>query len=83
MVGLLLLLISKCTKEAIGYGDSLMILLLGMYLGGMRVLLVLFWASFLAGICSLFLLLGRKRKKKEALPFLPFLAVSYLGVLLT
>ena len=54
LVGIILLLISRCTKEAIGYGDSFMILFLGMYLGGVRVLLVLFGASFMAGICALF-----------------------------
>lgn len=48
------LLISKCTRESIGYGDSWLILLLGIQLGYLKAISVLFAASLLAGVASLF-----------------------------
>lgn len=81
-MGILFLLISKCSKEAIGYGDSWLILLLGIYLGYLRVLGVLFGASVLAGVVSVFFLWKRGWKKKATLPFVPFLSISYLGAMM-
>ena len=81
-IGLLFLLISKCTKEAIGYGDSWLILLLGIHMGSLRAVSVLFVASMLAGVASLFFLWKRGWKKHATLPFVPFLSISYLGAIL-
>lgn len=82
LLGGLFLLISKYTREAIGYGDSLLILLLGIYLGGLRVLEVLFWATTFAAITSVFFLWRRRWKRNATLPFVPFLSIAYLGVIL-
>ena len=46
-VGLCFLGISRLTGEGIGYGDSIMILLLGIYLGIWKLLIVLSGAFFL------------------------------------
>lgn len=81
VVGLLFFLISKLTKEAIGYGDSWVILLLGIYLGGVRLLWLLFFASVGASLFSLFYLWKHNWKKSSTIPFVPFLAVAYLGVM--
>lgn len=81
VIGLLFFGISKLTREAIGYGDSWVILLLGIYLGGMKLLWLLLFASLGAGCFSLFYLWKRRWKKKSTLPFVPFLAAAYLGVL--
>jgi leader peptidase (prepilin peptidase)/N-methyltransferase len=80
LVGVLFFLIGKCTKEAIGYGDSWLMLLLGVYLGAMQLLQLLFIASVVAGIMSLFFLWKKRWKKTVAIPFVPFLVVGYLGV---
>ena len=56
LLGMLFLLISKCTKEAIGYADSWLVLLLGLYAGALQIIHVLFGASLLAAICSIFYL---------------------------
>lgn len=82
LLGGLFLLISKCSKEAIGYGDSWLMLLLGIHLGYLRVLGVLFGASVLAGVVSVFFLWKRGWKKKATLPFVPFLSISYLGAMI-
>ncbi len=81
-VGLLLFLVSKCTKEAIGYGDSWLILLLGVYLGGLRVVQLMFVASLLSAVCSLFYLWKCHWKRSATIPFVPFLTIAYLGDML-
>lgn len=81
VLGLFFLLVSKFTKEAIGYGDSWMILLLGVYLGYLRTMNVLFGASLLAGGMSVFYLWRHRWKKNSTLPFIPFVTCSYLGVI--
>lgn len=81
LLGLLFFLISKCTNQAIGYGDSWIILLLGIHLGIFVTLQILFTASLVAGISSLFFLWKRRWKRYSTLPFVPFLAISYLGVM--
>jgi len=82
LMGFFFLLISKCTKEAIGYGDSWLILLLGIYMGCLRAIGVLFTASMLAAIASLFYLWKYRWKRSVTLPFVPFLSISFLGAIL-
>ena len=80
LIGALFFGISKWTKEAIGYGDSWLILLLGIYLGSRKLLQVLFVASLAAGLCSLFFLWKRRWKRSATIPFVPFLTAAYMGV---
>lgn len=82
LMGIMFLLISKCTHEAIGYGDSWILLLLGVHMGLLKVLNVLSVAAVLAAVVSLFFLWKCHWKRQATLPFVPFLTVSYLGVIL-
>ena len=70
-------LIGMITREAIGYGDSLAILILGIYLGVWGLLEVLATSFFILGILALGCVTLR-RKKSLAFPFYPFLTVGYL-----
>ena len=81
LLGLLLFLVSKCTREAIGYGDSWLIFLMGFYLGGLSALQLLFAASLFAATCSLLVLWKKGWKKSITIPFAPFLGIAYLGVM--
>lgn len=83
LIGILFFAVSRCTKEAIGYGDSWIILNLGIVLGLYKLIQVVFWAAFAAGIFSLFLLWKHKWKKRETVPFVPFLTFACLGVMVT
>lgn len=76
--GILFLWISKITNEAIGYGDSLAILILGIYLGIWGLLEVLMTAFFILGIIGLTCVVIKRKKKGLAFPFYPFLTVGYL-----
>lgn len=77
-VGILFLLVSKVTEEAIGYGDSVAILILGGYLGFWKVVGVLAVAFFSSGVCSIILAF---RERVKTLPFFPFLTLGYILML--
>jgi len=81
-VGLLFLLVSKITKESLGYGDSLLILSMGIYMGLWNLLDLLCIAFFLAAVFAIILLGIKKMRKKSAFAFMPFIEVAYLVVLL-
>ena len=76
-VGVLFIFMSKVTKEGIGYGDSLGIFVMGMYLGVWSLLEVLSGAFFLLAISAAVLLAGKRMSRKCALPFYPFLTIGY------
>ena len=77
-VGVLFLLVSKMTEEAIGYGDSVAIMILGGYLGFWKVVEVLAAAIFTSGVCSVILAF---RGRVKTMPFFPFLTLGYILML--
>ena len=77
-VGVLSLLVSKVTEEAIGYGDSVAIMILGGYLGFWKVVGVLAAAFFISGVCSVILAF---RGRVKTMPFFPFLTLGYILML--
>lgn len=82
LIGVSFLLVSYLTRQAIGFGDSWMITILGSLLGTWEVLSLLF-ISFLALSCSaLFLVFRNKMNRRIEIPFFPFLLVGYIGVML-
>ena len=80
LMGIAFLIVSRFTKEAIGYGDSWLMLFLGMQLGYIQTISLLFVSSMLAAVASLFLLWRHKWKRNATLPFVPFLTISYFAV---
>ena len=81
IIGMLFLLISKYTKEQIGYGDSWMILNLGIYLGLWDILSML---GIVFGTCFIFSCLGlalKKINRYTRIPFYPFLMLGYAGAI--
>ena len=81
-IGVGFLLISKWTKEQIGYGDSWLILILGIYIGFGNLLVVLFVASLGAALFSLVFCMLHQWNRNYTIPFVPFLAAAYVGVML-
>lgn len=78
-VGVFFLGLSKITRENFGYGDSVLILILGVFLGLWNVLSVICIAFFLSAVYAVLLLALCRCGKKRAFPFVPFLALGYLG----
>lgn len=82
LIGVAFLGVGKLTKEAIGYGDGWIILLLGFYKGGFVLLQIVLTASMAAAVVSGIYCIWNGWKKRHTIPFVPFLAVAYLGVVL-
>ena len=82
LIGIFFVCMSKITGEGMGYGDSLTIMILGIYLGLWNILMVLSLTFFLLFCVSVPLLYMKKMSRTYALPFLPFLAGGYLSFLL-
>lgn len=80
-VGLVFLVVGKITREALGYGDGVLIGILGIYLGIWDLLCLLLTAFFLAALYAAGLLTVRKFRKKTAFPFVPFLGMAYIFML--
>ena len=82
LTGIVCLLISRVTREGLGYGDSIGILALSIFLGFSRIVGVLMTAFFLLLCASILILTKRKMSRKMAIPFYPFLASAYACLLL-
>ncbi len=81
LIGATFFVISKVTKESIGYGDSWVITLFGIYVGGKDLVRLLFTASFFAGLVSLIWMAAHQWKREKELPFVPFLTLGLMEVI--
>lgn len=77
--GALLLLTGRFTKEAIGYGDGLVVLVLGIYLGIWETCEVVLGALGISGLYSTVLLAGKKKGLHQEFPWIPCLLIAYVG----
>ncbi len=64
-------------KKGMGFGDVILAFFLGMFLGFPHILLALYVAFVTGSIVALFLMVGRKWKLKDAVPFGPFLILGF------
>ena len=82
-IGFTLLLIPALIfRGGMGFGDVKMVALIGFVAGFPLVLVSLFLGIVLGGLVSLVLLLLKIKKRKEAVPFGPFLAVATVVTLI-
>lgn len=82
LTGLIFIAISKFSREGIGYADSMMILNLGIFYGVWTMLTLLAVSFTLAAIISAAGCVTGKCNRKSRIPFIPFLTVGYIGVML-
>ena len=75
--GLLLLAIAFVTKKA-GYGDGMVLVLVGMVVGGGKSFVIFGVSLFLISVFSIILLLFRKVRRNSTIPYLPFLSAAWL-----
>lgn len=78
-VGIVFLLASRVTGESFGYGDSILIMIMGGFLGFWDILSLLTAAFLLAAVFSVIMLIRKKFNRKTAFPFVPFLMIAYTG----
>ncbi|MCL2253027.1 MAG: hypothetical protein FWC09_01160 [Lachnospiraceae bacterium] len=81
MPGVFLLLISFISNQAIGYGDGLIVLLIGL-LTPLHINISLILAAFLlSALASIIVLVLKKGTKNSKLPFVPFLLSAWVLVM--
>lgn len=78
LIGIGIMILNKLTKDGIGIGDGYIVMITGIYLGFQRNAALILYAMLLAAGYSVFLLTIKKVDKKEKIPFVPFLFLSYL-----
>ena len=71
--GGMLVLISLLTGESIGYGDGVLVITLGLWLGGIFALTVTVTGIMISGIYGVICLL---RRKYDPISFVPFLLIG-------
>ena len=76
--GVAALFLAFLTKEQIGYGDAVCLLILGAVMTGGVILRAALAGLLLASACSIALLIGKKANRRTTLPFLPFLTAGVL-----
>lgn len=76
--GMFLILCSYVTRQSVGYGDGLIVLVCGLYLGLWQTFAMVFYGLLFCSAVSVFLLLLRKRTYKTGVPFVPYLLAGYV-----
>ena len=80
--GIIFIAISKITKESMGYGDGIIVLVMGVYISPQKIVGSLMIALIFAAVWSGILLVFFRKKKHDEFPFVPFVLLGYLGGLL-
>lgn len=83
LVGLMMIGIGKITKWQIGMGDGMILIFTGIGLGFRENTFLLLCALFLIFIFSIILIPLKKITSKTSLPFIPFLFLGYLGLIVS
>ena len=78
-IGLFMLAAAYVTRQAIGYGDGIVVGVCGMYLGFGQTFRLLLTALLLAAFFGIGFILFHKIHKKQPIPFVPFLLGAYLA----
>lgn len=76
--GVFLLAAAWITRQEIGYGDGVVLLVIGLYLGFSAGTGIFLTALLLLSPVSLFYIAVRKAGRKKRLPFVPYLLAGYL-----
>ena len=80
--GLLLLLVVIASRGGMGMGDVKLAGLLGLMVGFPLIFVALFISIWTGGLVAVVLLISGRKKRKEMLPFGPFLCIGGLAALL-
>ena len=82
VIGGLILILHKLTRGGIGMGDGYLLMVTGMYLGFLKNLILIFYAMLLTAAVSVFLLICKRADRKKKMPFVPFLFIAYMGMVI-
>jgi len=80
-IGLGMILVSVATQGKVGLGDGMVLFVTGIFLGFQQNLILFGLSQILASLYALFLLVVRKKDRNHEFAYLPFLLISYVGML--
>ena len=76
---LLFLTLSYISREQVGYGDGLLLLTVGIWLGFGQTFGVLTLGLILCSVLCGVLLMRKKIRKQDSIPLVPFLLLGFVG----
>lgn len=82
LLGLIFMLMSWLTRQAIGYADSLLILACGIGLGLWPTIQIMMLAFFLSGFVAMIKMIQSKMKRKDTFAFIPCITIAYILVMI-
>lgn len=80
LIGTTALFLAWITREAIGYGDGVVLIALGILLGGSWCFTVVLTAVVASGLWALGLIVLFRKNRKYEIPFVPFLLGGLIWV---
>ncbi|ROR23669.1 leader peptidase (prepilin peptidase)/N-methyltransferase [Mobilisporobacter senegalensis] len=83
IVGISMIGIGRLSRWQIGMGDGIVLILTGIGLGFWENAFLFLYALLLIFLFSVILLFLKKITKKTTLPFIPFIFLGYIGVILS
>ncbi len=83
-IALAAFLCSICFKNSIRYGDIKLFIIMGLFLGLNGIWSSIFMSLIIAFFVAIFLLISKKKGKKDVVPFAPSIMIgTYISVILT
>ena len=81
--GIVILIAAVLSRQQIGYGDAIVIILMGLFVSADIICSSLVMALMLAGVVSVVMVAIKKADRKKQIAFTPFLLIGYglIGVL--
>lgn len=76
--GIFVMLVSILSKEGIGKGDAIVIGTIGLYIGGINTIIILFNGVIVSCITGIIFIAFMKKEKGYRLPFVPFLTLAFI-----
>ena len=76
-----LLLLGFLTEKKVGYGDGIVLIIMGILEGGQTVFLTFCVGLFLQSLFAVLLVILKKADKQTKIPFLPFLLAARILIL--
>ena len=81
-VGAVFLMAAWASRESIGYGDGIGLMVLGCMEGFGRMIPVIFGAFLLSAGFGMWKLVRRRESRESTMPFFPFLLIAWMGALI-
>lgn len=81
-LGIILLALCPITRGQIGLGDGIIVCITGLSIGFIRNTMLLMYALVGSAVFSAVLIIFWRVNRHKTIPFIPFVFIGYLGVLL-